>query len=791
MTHYQHAFSVLLCLFIFNIASGQRDFNIELLSSISHGNILTNDVWGYTDQNGKEYGVVGTRAEAIIYDLSDPSHPQVVHRVPGAFSIWRDFKSFGNFIYQTTDQGQDGLTIIDMTQAPDTITSFLYQPMLELGGRTTALRTCHNIWIDDRGYAYLSGCNISAQGVLIFDIASDPYDPAFIGAADERYAHDAITQDTFLYASEINQGNLAIYSISDPTRPRLISRTQTSSSFTHNAWMSDDGKYIFTTDERTRAFVDAYDITDPENPQRIDTYQPSPGKQVIPHNAHYHNGFLVVSWYSEGVIILDAHRPDNLVRVGQYDTHPQSDEGGDGCWGAYPYFASEIITVGDINRGFFVLRPHYQRAAYLEGQVFEAGTFAPVNNAHLLILDTDKTSTNSNASGDFKTGTIDTGSISVVITHPDYIQDTFKVTFNSGVVTKKSFLLRRKSPRTITGTLSNEAGDPVPQATVQVVLNEGIFEVHTNADGFYELTTFEGPAQLLAAAWGYKMYSDSITISQDLSRDITLASGHEDHFFADLGWQVTGDATSGIWVRDIPVPTLFDFTFANPNMDLPDDIGQFCYITGNSSVEATEDDVDNGSTILTSPIIQLQDYQNPAILLHTWLYNGGGSNPLNDTMHIDLVSEGVSARVRSIIYSPEGGANVWSAPVEIKIQEFFPDAISVQIQITVSDLPPNGHIVEGGIDGFSIKDLDTTTSTEDDPEILSFAVMPNPVTDWLYLSLDPLQHSGKIQIIGINGMEWRMNIDQGVINVSHLPQGVYQIKVWSNNKIYHSRFVKI
>jgi len=771
------------------VAFGQRDFNIELLSQVSHGNILTNDVWGYTDSSGTEYGVVGTRNEAIIYDLSDPRSPQEIGRVPGVSSVWRDFKSNGNFIYQTTDQGADGLTVIDMTNAPDTITSYNWTPTLELGGNSATLNRCHNLWIDDQGLAYLAGCNISNRGVLIIDITTDPYSPTLIGSVDERYAHDVITRDTFLYASEINDGVLAIYSIADISDPKLLSLTPTSSNFTHNAWYSDDGQYIFTTDERSRSFMDVYDISDPQSPQRISMYQPS-AKSVVPHNVHYLNGFIVASWYSEGLIILDAHRPDNIVRVGQYDTHPQNDQGSDGCWGAYPYFDSGIITVGDINSGFFVFQPTYQKAAYLEGTVLEAGSLQPINNAQLQLLDIDKTTKNTDATGEFKTGTVDTGLLQVVSSHPEYSTDTFSIIMNSGEVNNKSFFLKKRINYVASGVVKSTDGNPIANATVKFKVEETTFSEKTNDQGAYTIPLFGGQSEILVAAWGYKGNQEFININDNIQREIILEEGYEDDFFADLGWTVSGNATKGVWERGIPIPTTLDNVFANPNSDLSIDLGDMCYITGNQSPTASVDDVDDGSTILTSPEISLENYNDPVINLSTWFYNGGGSSAINDTMHIALISSGDTIRTNSIVYITNGQTD-WSEPIEIRIKDHIVDADIVQIEITVSDLPTSGHLVEGGIDAFLIKEADTTTPTYNTKQELSLTISPNPVKDILNYKLEYDEKVSKVQIIGMNGTIWRISPTTKKIDVSKFPAGVYQIHLWTELNQYSNRFVKM
>ncbi|MFT6810629.1 MAG: choice-of-anchor B domain-containing protein [Saprospiraceae bacterium] len=789
----QHLIRALFVLFSFllSISSfGQRNFNIELLSEVSQAGILTNDVWGYSDSSGVEYGVVGTRNEAIIYELSDPRNPKEIQRIPGASSVWRDFKSYGNFIYQTTDQGRDGLTVIDMTLAPDTVTSFLWTPDIELGGRTAKLDRCHNLWMDERGYAYLAGCNISNRGVLIIDVASDPYNPTFISAVDERYAHDVITRDTFLYTSEINNGFLGIYSIADPLKPKLISLTPTSSNFTHNAWTSDDGQYIFTTDERSGAFLDVYDISDPTAPNRISMYQPAPGKSVIPHNVHYLNGFLIVSWYSEGVIILDAHRPDNLVRVGQYDTHPQSDQGGDGCWGAYPFFKSGIITAGDINSGFFVLQPTYQQAAYLEGKVLELGTFDPINNGQVQILDTDNTSKSSDATGTFKTGTADTGMIQVIISHPEYFTDTVILNMQSGEVLEKSFLLRKKNTYLASGSVKTISGNPIANAVVKIKVEETIFENSTDQEGLYSIPLYGGHSEILAAAWGYKGLQERLSIEDNIQKDIVLEEGYEDDFFADLGWSISGDALSGMWERGVPIPTVFNGFFSNPNKDVPNDLGESCYVTGNQSPTASVDDVDDGTTTLTSPNILISEYDDPIIKLSTWFYNEGGSGPGNDTMQISLITSHDTILTNSIVYVTDT-ETVWSEPVEIKLLDFIEDRDSVKLQISVSDLLPNGHIVEAGIDAFSLREGGTTTPIREILRDIFITVSPNPVSDIININLDSDESPTKVQIGGINGGVWRMSYDSNGLDVSGLPSGIYQMTIWSAKKRYNSRFVKI
>ena len=95
--------------------SGQRKENIELMSHIDFGE-GGSGIWGHTDANGIEYAVIGTRQSIRVLSLEDPANPVERLVIPGANNIWREARSWGNYIYVTTE-GPDGITIIDATNA--------------------------------------------------------------------------------------------------------------------------------------------------------------------------------------------------------------------------------------------------------------------------------------------------------------------------------------------------------------------------------------------------------------------------------------------------------------------------------------------------------------------------------------------------------------------------------------------------------------------------------------------------------------------------------------------------
>ena len=238
-----------------------QSLNMELLSNLPFGENL-NDIWGYAAPDGTEYAIVGTVLRTAIVDLSDPSNPVEVASFPGATSTWRDMKAFGEFVYVTTDVGADGLLVVDMSGAPNNITGFFWQPEIDINGTVTTLETCHNIFIDEEGFGYLSGCNMNGGGVLIIDLFSTPGMPQFVTGADPRQSHDVMVQDDLMYSSDIFNGFFSVVDVSDRTDPITLATQTTTMTFTHNAWVSEDNNFLFTTDERANAYIDSYDISD-------------------------------------------------------------------------------------------------------------------------------------------------------------------------------------------------------------------------------------------------------------------------------------------------------------------------------------------------------------------------------------------------------------------------------------------------------------------------------------------------------------------------------------------------
>jgi choice-of-anchor B domain-containing protein len=405
-----HFLSLIFCLSTFFLVQGQK--NMQLLGNLAFPNKI-NDVWGYEHPNGKEYALVGSEVSLYIVDVSNPSQANLIFEIPGDTSIWRDVKTFNDKAYVVNEQS-GGLLIVDLSNLPSSA-PFQYITQID----TFNYQTAHNIFIDENGVGYLLGSNISNQGAFMIDLNTvNPFAPIFLGLYDDQYVHDAYARGDTLYTAEIGNGTFSIVDVSDKQNPIVLARQFTSSAYTHNCWLSDNGQYLITTDEKAGAYVDIYDISNLNNIKLLDQYQNSPQDSVIPHNTYFLGNYIYTSYYRNGVTLVDATDKENLVEVGSYDTSPfPSAEGFEGNWGVYPYLPSVRILASDREEGLFIFGPNYTRASYLSGTVFDTLNNQAVSKAVISFIGTDYLKYSA-FNGTYKIGVADSGLYDLRMTHP-------------------------------------------------------------------------------------------------------------------------------------------------------------------------------------------------------------------------------------------------------------------------------------------------------------------------------------------------------------------------------------
>lgn len=771
-------------------ASAQQ--NASLVAQLPYEQAV-NDIWGWAAEDSTEYALVGTQTGVSVVSLADPTQPVEVAFAPGPNSTWRDMKTWNNHAY-AINETDEGLLVMDLSGLPDTMTYFYWSPLItELGGQ---LSTCHNIYIDEFGVAYLAGCNLNSGGIIFVDVAKDQNNPTFIGNATNVYAHDVYTDDNLMYTSDIFVGNLTIHDVTDKEEPIILATQQTPFRFTHNAWANADQTVVFTTDERANAPIAAYDISDLENIVELDQFRPQKtiGTNVIPHNVHVLDNYVIASHYTDGVVIIDADRPHNLIEVSSWDTELNLTDGFNGAWGAYPFLPSGLVLGSDRGNGLFVIEAEYKRAAYFEGLVVDSVTQEPLVNARVRLLEIGVETTEfTNFEGNFATGVANSGTYMVEVSRLGYVTKTVELELENGVLTERRFELEPIPEFSVIGrVIDRENRMPIPSAQISILGEENSYEAATGEDGAFEVENiFAGNYQIIVGAWGYEQrLIDASNLESNQTFEIELDRGYEDDFVLDLGWTVVGGATTGNWERGEPIGTQFGNGLANPEFDLPNDLGTQCYVTGNAGGSAGTDDVDDGSTELISPLMDLTTYANPELSYQLWFVNAGGDGSPNDSLSVYL-SNGDSEVLLETVTTSVGA---WNLPSVFRLNELIEITNTMQIRfVTADQVPPQGHLVEAGVDGFQVVDA-VASSTDMVVNESQVQVFPNPFTSALQITLAENitnQQAVTIELYDAYGRMIKQYQTQQTINTfelgTNLPEGIYYLKFIQQEELFAVR----
>lgn len=752
----------------YNQSFGQADLSfVSQTDYVALHNTGLNDVWGYVDEQGNEYAIVGTEDGTSIMNVTDPSSPFEVFWLAGENSTWRDPSVYGDYAYISTE-AEEGLTIINMSPLPE---SNVLIANLFTGDESLSWQSAHNCHVDENGLLYVFGANYGEGGVLIYDVSSMPMNPTFVGAFDNWYVHDGVAFGDTLYLAHVNDGFLSIVDITDPSSPQLMGTKTTVDSFTHNIWPSDDRQVVYTTDEVPDAFVASYDISDVNNIIELDRVQSSPGENVIPHNTFVLNDYLVTSYYADGITIHDAKYPNNLIELVTYDTYPEQTPTYDGSWGVYPFLPSGNILASDRTEGLFVLQPEYQRAAYLEGNITNQLSSNPIDNV-LVTIPENTQEERSNSMGDYATGFASSGDFEVTYFKVGYESQTLDVNLLQNSVTIQDVEMIPIEPFIVNVIVEDNSGNPIQNANIKLVHPLITYEGESNGLGQETLPLFyEDLHEVYVGKWGYITYCDDLEVDSGTGTlTIVLQEGYYDDFTFDFDWSISGDVSTGLWERGIPNAT--DNTVMDG--DYNSDCGSFAYVTGNAeNIDADFDDVDDGVTTLTSPLMNLSVlYENPVILFYMDFYCNHGPGAIDDTLKITL-SDGSNQIIRAI--PPQNDEMSWGLEV---IDPTGLDLSNIIVSFQVSDLEGNPNVTEAAIDMFMV---DEYSSVFEDVFEQKVVIYPNPTQSFVTLrGYDDGEYYTLTNVAGMELEHGSLFGEASIIELQNYGSGIYFITIGAN-----------
>jgi len=349
----------------------------------------TNDVWGWTDpETGKEIVLVGMSDQTAFVDISDPSHPTYLGRLPlheGARpSVWRDMKVYKDHAFIVSDgSGEHGMQVFDLSRLRGLDGS---SPVtFDEDAHYDRIASAHNIVINEEtGFAYSvgsSGGGETCGGGLHMINIQDPLNPTFAGCFQDMntgrqrtgYSHDAQCvvyhgPDPDYQGHEIclgaNETALSIADVTDKANPVAVAMASYPNvGYSHQGWLSEDQAYFFMGDEldetggnvaTTRTLI--WDLADLDDPVLAREFMAE--TKATDHNLYILGNTMYQSNYKAGLVVYDVSDPENPRKLGQFDTVPY---GGDdasmtGSWSNYPYFESGVVVVTSGREGLFLVR---------------------------------------------------------------------------------------------------------------------------------------------------------------------------------------------------------------------------------------------------------------------------------------------------------------------------------------------------------------------------------------------------------------------------------------------------
>lgn len=359
--------------------------NVDLLSFTpvsAFAASSTNSLWGWTDPATQiEYALVGANNGLALFELSDPTHPRYLGKLPThtGSSVWRDVRVHADHAFIVSDNnGAHGLQVFDLTRlrgvtTPQTFTADAHRGDFGRG---------HTVAINEAtGYAYVAGSDTcpapSANGALrIYDVRT-PDAPAFVGCVTGGgYTHES---QCFVYHGPDTQHDgreiclnangptkrFAIVDVTDKAAPvTLSSLTWSGAGYPHQAWFTQDQRYALLNDEldETTFGHDArtlvFDLADLDAPVLVGHHDHALG--VIDHNLYVHGQYVYASNYEAGLRILRLGNLSQaqLEEVAFFDVYPASNNAEfNGNWNNYRFPGSGNVILTGIDEGFFVVQP--------------------------------------------------------------------------------------------------------------------------------------------------------------------------------------------------------------------------------------------------------------------------------------------------------------------------------------------------------------------------------------------------------------------------------------------------
>jgi choice-of-anchor B domain-containing protein len=717
--------------------------------------------WSYIHSDGREYAVIGVNGLSAgtggtaIYNMTNPAAPYLVGFIPGPQSIWREFKSYRDWIYAVTEGWIGtglGLQIIRMTDPEAPVLATTY---------ATNFRTSHTVAVDTtRGILICNGTtnstgNPTGMRILALNnpgIGASPESPVEIAwwpggalpVSGTNYVHDSVPVGNRLYASSIYPGILRVLDFTNPAAPTEISSWHYPGGFTHNSWPDATGNWLYVTDETKGEPLKIFDISNLASPVLANAITSNP--QAIVHNAHVKGSELYLSNYTEGIRALDLSDPCHPAEFATADSYAGASGGYSGVWEVCPFFPSGTVIASDRNSGLYIYSV-VRDYGIVRTKVVDTATALPISGVEVyLTTQGDSLITPTDGIVQFAPGP----GTHTVFAHPFGWSAAFATrTVSVGSRDTVTLALTAVPIGTFAGTVqSSVTGNPLDASEVSLAYTP--LHQHTGPDGQYALSVPDDIYLLEVRCAGFVPLSyywriGPLFTGQDFS---LVPAAFWDDLQTNTGWTVGAsgdDATSGLWTRVSPLGTGTrppstapqegaigaarpearrgasplhaqheEPAAATPNlvpyMDHTPGAGTMCFVTGQGAESTYLDqaDVDDGMTSLTTPALDATGMTDPVIGYWRWFasyfptVSSTGHNGPEPGDHLAVLISNDDGANWTPVDTTRGLENHWEEQA-IHVAEFLTPTAQVKLRFVATDGSPASY-VEAAIDDLTLYD---------------------------------------------------------------------------------------
>ena len=301
--------------------------------------------------------VFAPRSDGVI-EIISATDGTIIGRAD-AWDLVYDVKARDRILYAAT--ALLGLQVFDVSDPgePERIGEFL-----EAGDFTNF----HNIFLSPDGrLVYAINSTTYPTDLLVIDV-SDPTAPTEAGRVsyslpipdyDHHSTHDVnvVEVDGRLIAFLNHQtGGLWIVDVTDPAEMSLLKHVHWDGIFSHSGWpfRLDDRLYYAHNSEGPDRHMTVLDVTDLANPTVVSRFATRRGLSI--HNVQVVDGIAYVSYYVDGLRVVDLRDPERPEEIAHFDTVPDANERDiiQGAWGVR--VLDGVVYLSDIESGTFAFK---------------------------------------------------------------------------------------------------------------------------------------------------------------------------------------------------------------------------------------------------------------------------------------------------------------------------------------------------------------------------------------------------------------------------------------------------